>query len=71
MIKNIKSQTNSFWISIFGFECSGLLRIWSLGIRILIRGRLGAINFVEVVLLNISKGRIYNVVVPVNGPTAY
>ena len=34
MIKNTKSQTNSFWISIFRFECFGLFEISSFGIRI-------------------------------------
>ena len=49
----------SFRISIIGFECYGLFRISSFGIRIFIRERLGAKNFLEVVLLNILSERIY------------
>ena len=49
----------SFRISIIGFECFGLFRISSFGIRIFIRERLGAKNFLEVVLLNILSVRIY------------
>jgi len=41
-----------------GFECFGLFHISSFGIRNLIRERLGAKNFVEVVLLNILSVRI-------------
>ena len=48
-----------FRISIIGFECFGLFRISSFGIRIFIRERLGVKNFVEVVLLNILSVRIY------------
>ncbi len=47
-----------FRILIIGFECFGLFRISSFGIRIFIRERLGAINFVEVVLLIILSVRI-------------
>ncbi len=47
MIKNIKFQIISFWISILGLECFGLFQISSLGIRILIRGRIGAIPIDE------------------------
>ncbi len=62
----------SFRISIIGFECFGLFQISSFGIRIFIRwrpfggvypdkgraqDRLGAKNFVEVVLLNILSVR--------------
>ncbi len=48
-----------FRILIIEFECFGLFRISSFGIRIFIRERLGAKNFVEVVLLNILSVRIY------------
>jgi len=55
-----------FRISINGFECFGLFRILSFGIRIFIWGRpfgfaqdrLGAKTFVEAVLLNILSVRI-------------
>jgi len=46
-------QTSPFRISQLGFKFLGLFRISIFGFRILFRWRLGAINLVEVVLLNI------------------
>ena len=67
--KNRKFQTTAIWIRRFGFSpvlglfgC-GLFRsagpLWCFGFRILFRWFLGAINFLAVVLFNISEVRIY------------